>query len=242
MKFFYALFVCCFLFISCKKEGELSIKIENIPLEKCNDCPKVTISVPVVEDNDAINTEIEKAVVSILSYGELNDATTYQEAVTAFNNEYLDLKKEFPEDLLEYEAMVDGNVTYETPILLCVKLNSYLYTGGAHGYNAITFLNFDKRTGERLENWELFNNIDAFAAFAEKKFRIQEKIPANSSINATGFMFDGEAFSLPDAIGFSNDGIVLLYNQYEIASYADGQKTLVIPYNEITAFFKYNSQ
>ena len=71
---------------------------------------------------------------------------------------------------------------------------------------------------------------------AEAKFRSQEKIPATQSINSTGFMFDGEAFYLPENIGFTPKGIQLLYNQYEVASYADGPIILTLPYEEVKEY------
>ena len=68
---------------------------------------------------------------------------------------------------------------------------------------------------------------------AEAKFRSQEKIPASEPINSTGFMFDGETFYLPENIGFTQEGIQLLYNQYEVASYADGPIVLTLSYKEV---------
>ena len=46
-------------------------------------------------------------------------------------------------------------------------------------------------------------------------------------------MFDGETFYLPENIGFTQEGIQLLYNQYEVASYADGPIVLTLSYKEV---------
>jgi len=115
-------------------------------------------------------------------------------------------------------------------------LNSYLFTGGAHGYTTRTFLNFNKRKGKEIENWELFKDLEHFKNFAEAKFRFQEDIPANNPINSTGFMFEQDEFYLPENIGFTEKGLVLLYNQYEVASYADGAIELVLPYGEVKKY------
>jgi len=74
-------------------------------------------------------------------------------------------------------------------------------------------LNFDKKKGLELENAELFKNSDNFQAFAEKMFRQKEAIPKDKSINYTGFMFEQDTFYLPENIGFTKEGLKLLYNK-----------------------------
>jgi len=122
--------------------------------------------------------------------------------------------------------------------VLCVVLNSYTFTGGAHGYGAATFLNFDKQQAIELENYELFSDIEGFTAHVETKFRETQQIPIDDNINATGFMFTNDAFHLPENLGFTKDGIQLIYNQYEVASYADGPIELTIPFAEVNLFLK----
>ena len=77
-------------------------------------------------------------------------------------------------------------------------------------------------------------------AFAEKKFRAKYKIPANKSINATGLMFENEKFNLPENIFYTDDGLLLYYNSYEAASYADGPKELLLPYKEVNDYLVFN--
>ncbi len=243
IRFYSGILMLFFVFTSCQKEGVLSFESQRIPVEKCAPCPRVEITVPVAVNHPSvakdINALIEKRVGKILSFGEDQVVLSYQEAIKKFREEYSILQSEFPdEEVADWEASVNGIVSYDSPVLVSIKLDSYMYSGGAHGYGATTYLNFDKRTGEPLENWELFKNPDDFTAFAETKFRIQENIPSNVDINATGFMFDKEVFELPDNIGFTQKGLELIYNQYEIASYADGQKTLVLPYDELQNYLK----
>jgi hypothetical protein len=48
----------------------------------------------------------------------------------------------------------------------------------------------------------------------------------------TDFFF-GKDFVLPENIGYNEEGLLLLYNTYEIASYAMGITEFTIPYSEI---------
>ena len=49
-------------------------------------------------------------------------------------------------------------------------------------------------------------------------------------------MFEKEKFYLPNNIGFTKKGIALCYNQYEVASYADGPIVLTLPFNEVKKY------
>jgi hypothetical protein len=137
---------------------------------------------------------------------------------------------------MKWEATFDGKVLFEDTNKLTLALDSYLFTGGAHGYNATTFLNFDKRKSKQIEATDLFRDLESFTSYAEEQFRLQQKIPAKTTINSTGFMFENDMFHLPENIGFSEEGIQLYYNQYEVASYADGPILLTLPYQKAKQF------
>ena len=49
-------------------------------------------------------------------------------------------------------------------------------------------------------------------------------------------MFEEDAFYLPENIGFTPKGIQLLYNQYEVSSFAEGPIEVTIPYNEVKKY------
>ena len=117
-----------------------------------------------------------------------------------------------------------------------IRIDHYTFTGGAHGYEGLQSLLFDPDTGKSISNDKLFKNKNAFKAFAEKKFRAKYNIPESGSINATGYQFEEDKFELPQNIFYTDKGLLLHYNQYEAASYADGPKELFFPYTEINEF------
>ena len=117
-----------------------------------------------------------------------------------------------------------------------IEIKHYTYTGGAHGYQGLRSLLFDPNTGKYIPNSQLFKDPNAFKAFAEKKFRAKYKIPETTSINATGLMFEDEKFYLPQNIFYTDKGLLLYYNSYEAASYADGPKEILLPYKEVNDY------
>jgi len=261
MKYFASLLLALFLLTGCKKDKEETIEtstaketpaltFENKEYNKTTTLPGdeprtyVTISVPEATGgnpaaSDTINNKIFRTVRSIVYFGEKpTDAKSYEELMNSFIQSYDELSKKFPADAMSWEAKIKATVDYKTDSIINIKLNNYMFTGGAHGYAGDRSLLFNAKTGRSLEYKDIFKDEKAFTALAEKKFRSKYKIPDGKSINATGLMFDEEKFALPQNIFFKDNGILLYYNAYEVAAYAEQQKELLIPYSEADAFLR----
>jgi len=243
-KLAFPLFILCITLFSCENDSKPTIEQLHVENEKCAACPNIQINVPKMLSDaqiaKTINSSIEKELIYSLNFEEKNEIKTLDSAIQSFTKSYQDLQKQFNDEAVNWEAKINGIVTYQDLNIITIKLDAYIFTGGAHGYNAITFLNFDKQTGLKLNSTDLFNDIDRFVTLSEVVFKKQEKIPSNDAINDTGFMFEENLFALPQNLGYTKDGIQLIYNQYEIASYADGSIELLIPYKEANLFLKEN--
>lgn len=235
---YFLLFIVCF---GCKKEAHtLTFEPFSIALESCVNCATLSVSIPKAMDrtklSKAINRALREEIITLLNFDAQSDAQTVESAVDNFVKDYQDLKGRFPEEAMPWEAKINGVITFENKEIITIKLESYLFTGGAHGYSTIRFLNFDKVKGIELEHQALFKNIADFKTFAEAAFRGQESIPALAPINSTGYMFETENFYLPENIGYTDTGVLLFFEPYEIASYADGPITLTLPFSVINPF------
>ncbi len=108
------------------------------------------------------------------------------------------------------------------------------YTGGAHGVYYTVYNNYSINKNKEL----LINDIvedefqDSLTKIAEDFFRKQEGISENHSLT-DGYFFDGGVFSLPKNFILQKDGILFLYNIYEIKAYVFGETRLFIPYTSI---------
>jgi len=235
------LFIVIFL-LACESESKLTFETIKFNNTTCSDCPEIKISLPKALDDtriaEKINTTINEELIYTLKFEDSLDVATVEEAMQSFTNSYQSFKKEFSDETMGWQAQANGAVSYENTFLVSLQLDTYMFTGGAHGYGATTFLNFDKSKSMELENYHLFKDLEGFIDFAEEQFRQTQKIPTQGPINATGFMFSGDVFHLPENLGFTEDGIKLVYNQYEVASYADGPIELLIPYAKVNAFLK----
>lgn len=245
MKKILSIAVVALLFASCAKE-ELSFtsstyeKKSTLPCKE--NCTAATLVVPVAENagivSDSINQTIFNTLRNIVYFGETpSNAKNYNELVDSFIGSYDDMKKKFPDETFGWEAKVKGSVKYESDSIVNIELEHYTFTGGAHGYSGLRSLIFNRETGKLIPNDQLFKDRNAFKAFAEQKFRALYKIPSGP-INATGLMFEDEKFHLPQNIFYTDKGLLLYYNLYEVASYADGAKEVLLSYDEVQPYLK----
>lgn len=212
-------------------------------------CPEVTVTYITVEDEDelvtSINNYLQASVIKALYLGDTNDdptANNISEAIEDFIQEYRMANAEFPDMAAEYFAEVEQEASLSTADLLSVEERLSIYTGGAHGYSAVKYLNFDRNTSELLSTEALFEDVSAVINLAEEHFRRKQNIATNESINSTGYWFENDTFSLPETVGFTKKHLILHYNAYEIASYAEGPITVEIPLKEVATYLSFSTE
>lgn len=226
--------------ISCKKETYLTFSETSFTI---NDNAIIEINIPKAEGandvSEAINTAIETFIVNAINFSEdsIINGSLY-EAVKKFDSIYIAFKDDFEESSLVWEALIDGEVTYQSPEITSIAINNYLNTGGAHGNMNISFLNFNSQTGEILQLEDYIKNEVEFTKLAEKYFtlKVKEELDENDFNNH----FFGDDFQLPETIGFSNEGVILLYNVYEIAPYSEGITEFTIPFEDVLPYLQLN--
>ena len=225
---------------SCQDSRNVTFEALSLENTRCKECPEVSIDVPKALGNKklakSINLSLREEIISKLTFDDEINVKTIQQAIESFTDGYFELKKIYPDETIGWKATINGMITFENNELITIELRSYLFTGGAHGYGSTNYLNFNKKRGGEIGPRELFEDREGFQKYAETQFRLQQNIPVNKSINSTGFMFEKDHFYLPENIGFTEEGLKLLYNQYEVASYADGPIELTLPYKDVQKF------
>ncbi len=262
MKQLLALALACLLFTACKKDTEKTetttettaaedtpaLAFENKVYEQkssllCKDglCTYVTISVPEASGMGDVSTNINNKIFhttrEIVYFGEKpTDGKSYKDIMDSFIKSYDEITREDPGEAIPWEAKIKATIDYQSDNIINVKLNNYMFTGGAHGYEGNRSLIFDAKTGNSLSYGQIFKDTKAFTAFAENKFRQKFSIPAGKSINSKDVLFENDKFVLPQNIFFKEEGLLLYYNPYEIGSFADGTKELLISYTDAAPY------
>ena len=239
-------FIALFLIVvSCDKEVEKleftssEMTAEDLPTCKKDICPKIDMQLVKAQGKsplaDTVNEAVAQVVTSSLSVDpdEEKKIKTLDEGLANFISVYRDYKADFPQSPEDYEVKMTSKVSHQDENLISIAIDAYTYWGGAHGYGSKRYLNFDVQTGGQLDKETLIKDKPGFLAYAENKFREQQDIPNDGNINDTGYMFENDTFSLPENIGFDGDDVILVYNPYEVAAYAEGQIVVRIPVEEV---------
>jgi hypothetical protein len=189
------------------------------------------------ELSKTINLNIEKGIVN--TFSDATKKTNLKVILADFNKEYLDFKKDFS-DASEsvWELHIETEKTYQSEDVITIAISTYEFKGGAHGNDKIKFLNLNAKTGEKLTQKDIIENINDFKTLGKKHFIKSLKIE-DDNLRMEDFFF-GKPFQLPENIGFSDDGLVLLYNVYEVASFDQGYTEFVIPFEEVASYLKLN--
>lgn len=117
--------------------------------------------------------------------------------------------------------------------LLCIESASYVYTGGAHGMENFRFLLIDLAAGSTIskENLFLAEKESLLSQLITNTFRVQNGVPTEQSLTAFGLFTD--TIRANDNIFMNYSGIGFYYNSYEIAPYAFGHSSVLIPYEAL---------
>lgn len=232
------LYLTILLFFSCKNNVE-QLSFSEIEITTTNNTlvevfiPKALGKTPVCI---TINNTIENFIASRITTGivkNTDELLSVTNQIELFNQEYQSFRKEFPEATQNWEAQINGEVTFKSPEMTSIVITSYINTGGAHGTTSINFLNFDAITGKKISKEALLTDVEGFKTIAKPYF---EKETLEESI-----VIESGDFKLPENIGFSEDGIILLYNTYETVSYTKDIIEFTIPFEIANDFLVFDS-
>ncbi|RAJ29144.1 RsiV family protein [Pedobacter cryoconitis] len=108
------------------------------------------------------------------------------------------------------------------------------YSGGAHNNYATTMYCFDVKNQKQLAMTDVVN-IDSVSLqkLVEKNFRIQYKVKPAEAL--TTQLFDDHLAANKNFF-FDTSGIAFLYNPYEVASFAQGQIVVSVPYKDLKKY------
>ena len=185
--------------------------------------------------SETINKTIETEILNTVNSSD--NETSLESVLKNFNDEYLQFTSDYPEDSEPvWELNIETELTYQSEEIITIAISTYEFKGGAHGNDQIKLLNLDAKTGEALNLSSIINDVDGFTTLAESQF-IASLENNKDQLNIENFFF-GKPFQLPENIGFSEEGIILIYNVYEVASYDMGYTEFMISFEEAMPYLK----
>ncbi|NMW20422.1 MAG: DUF3298 domain-containing protein [Chlorobiaceae bacterium] len=144
---------------------------------------------------------------------------------------------------LPFQVAVKGSVLLNKPGLLSVRINAHLFFGGAHGLDPIKLFVFNSNTGSQLNLADIFvPQFDArLNSLINRAFRRKNGLSTMDQLDHPKGGYFGlsiKQLNYTNNFALSNDGMIFVYNEYEIAAYANGPTEILIPWSELHPLLK----
>lgn len=222
-------------------EYELPKKIE----EKCaarDNCPE--IQVKYLNTNHAWINTITNARVNYLVVNskptesapitKKSSTKDVKAAIDGFvNSQFSDL----PQDsFFVYNLMVTPEYLGHVNDFEMFEINTYVFTGGAHGMPYSEYLIFDQQSKKQIQLADMLqpNKKPRFKALAYDAYKKWVKTVDNDVKNYE----KNWPFTLSDNVTLTDKGVDIRYQHYSISPYAYGMPVLSIPYEKLGGIIK----
>lgn len=182
--------------------------------------------------------------VDVVSVDELLKRFT-QDVEAEYKMDYLPLYEQFEDSLhsgemamnLSNEHLLTIVPMTEEGRVLSYAVERYMYLGGAHGINNRLLLNYDCSTGRLLTEQDVFvpDSEEAIRQLLLLNLvRQNDDLSLISDIENSGYQSD--AIRPNGNFYFSEEGVVYIFNPYEIGPYSLGETDICIPVDEIRPY------
>ena len=151
--------------------------------------------------------------------------------VKEFQAMYNEMKQVGMPEIPELASSTKITKDYETDRVVTYLFSSYENAGGAHGGSVGSGMSFRKSDGRRI-GWELFTATGMQSVIRNG---LKEYFEVKTDEELEGCLTLNDTFFIPMPVTpplFGKDGIIVTYQQYEIAAYAAGMPSFTIPYDK----------
>jgi len=182
---------------------------------------------------DSVSAAIKTFLIAAMSEGSLpRDLPSF---VDNIDQQYEALQRDFPDYATEWTVERNVDIVFNAPHTLCLRMDEYTFTGGAHGNASRKYTIRDARTGEPVGAEKIF--VDGYREelnrLGEIAFREVRQLEPDEPLNDAGFSFSQNQFALNDNVGVTRDGIVFYFNDYEIGPHVFGPTLVLLPFDRI---------
>lgn len=191
-------------------------------------CPSITFKKLSFEGYDRFNVFLDRSLLGLA----LIDMEGSQ--VKRYGN-IADLAAQFwktAED--RYEIILGAEVRRATPSVIVIELQSYSYSGGAHGMSTMQYVNWVPKMDKilTLNDMVLRGRMKAFEAALKKQY--MKWLDANEFAQADKAGYSKMwPFQFSENAALMQDGIAVTFDHYVLGPYALGMPTIVVPYSEL---------
>lgn len=242
---FFLSLVVLFLMFSCTKDVEYqfdTILIDTSNFQQCEyeQCPEVHIEALTLLQPPYLKAVVDTALTNY--YHELltiqgQAFSSLRQDVQAYLN---NAQTAYPEDSIlseTHELEITTHPSFYNNDILSLQTYTYQYAGGAHGYSKLYYHNFDVAKAGLLSPLDLIKDVPAFTAFA--KAYIAQTHTKDQEQQPDLPQFGNQPFTLPEIIGFTEEGVHLYYQAFEINDFQQYPAEVILPWEQARAYLTF---
>lgn len=219
-----------------QKAWELDVQTVEARDKSCQgkECTYALFKTPLLKGgNDTARERINSDVDAIMRESikaRLPEPTamgTYESLAESFLEGFELFRMEFPENATPWHLQINGSKSALGEEYFVLRLEISEFMGGAHANYYTLLQTYTLKDGAMIDVRDVVDEA-TLTMQAEQAFREKHGLGPGDSLNDKGFMFPDGTFILPENMAITDRGILLIYNPYEVASYALGVTELVL--------------
>lgn len=194
-------------------------------------CPSIKLERLIFTEHERFSAFVEQSLLSMAQI-ESNQAKNF-ETLSQLSDYFWATAR--PRD----QILLRAALKRVTPTIIVVQLDSYIYSGGAHGNSTTQYLNWLPRSDiiVNLQTMIPSDNMPAFEAALKRQHA--RWLQTNDLAKADPKAYDKKwPFKPSENAALLADGMAITYDPYEIGPYALGMPTLMIPYSELQGILR----
>lgn len=190
---------------------------------------KYTINYPWFEDTNFPQSLLkinQQYATKAIAYQQFCEMSLYQSAVELY--EY-SVKNGYP--VMVFEAVVNYTITYNKDCTLSLYFDQYEYTGGAHGNTIRHSDTWDVQSAHLIPLVEIYPTYRLYITGIISG-EIAAQMKSGSSLYFDDYQKNVEQYFNPENFYLKPAGLIVYFQQYEIAPYSSGIPEFTIPYSK----------
>ena len=207
--------------------------------------------IPVKFHNKEVLTNVKKQIIAKI-FGEIfshypTDSILPKYANVLFqeykksNETYLRNNAELKNSLsvLENEIQIQGVAMYLDSKILSYSYERYAFMGGPHGNSSRLLYNFDLSNSHLITESDLFtdNYTESLTRLIKQQI-VEDNAEMESVADLNDFHFFEDLIKPNNNFYITAEGIVYVYNPYDIAPYSTGQTVVLLTFDKLKPILK----
>lgn len=198
-----------------------------------------SIIYPLIDNKQ--NAILADSINTFIQYSTFGGYRTAEEATKAFVEDCI--KQTTGEEglsMLGWESIDSISIAGNMSSAVSLRRMHYSYTGGAHGNPSESYVSFATNNGKRLKFEDIVEKgkLSELETINITHLKLARNIKEQSTLEESGLFVKGDKVALPSSFALTRKGLLIAYDYYEIASYADGVISYIIPFNKLKDILK----